>query len=306
MASVLIVDDSRADRRLADALLDKDGAITTAFAESGRDALEKMKGSLPDLVVTDLVMPEMDGLELVETVHKTYPLVPIILMTSRGSEETAVQALRKGAASYVPKRNLAHDLLDTVKRVLAMAGERRNLERVKGYLVESRHSFLLGTDPTLIAPLVLFLQERAVETLDMDEGELLQTGVALEEALINALHHGNLELDSRLRDEDYHAYFALFDERKATSPYRERKIQVNAIVSPESVSVTIRDEGPGFDPTDVPDPTDPSNIERGHGRGMLLMRTFMTEVAYNERGNEVTLVKVPSQRDSAASAVRGT
>jgi anti-sigma regulatory factor (Ser/Thr protein kinase) len=53
----------------------------------------------------------------------------------------------------------------------------------------------------------------------------------------------------------------------------------------------VRDEGPGFDPGGLPDPTDPANLERPCGRGLLLMKTFMDEVRYNDRGNEVTMRK---------------
>ena len=77
------------------------------YAENGREALTRLQEQAPDLVLTDLHMPEMDGLELVVEVRKSCPLVPIILMTAFGSEEIAIQALQKGAASYVPKRNLA-------------------------------------------------------------------------------------------------------------------------------------------------------------------------------------------------------
>jgi len=55
--------------------------------------------------------------------------------------------------------------------------------------------------------------------------------------------------------------------------------------------ITIGDEGPGFDPSKLPDPTDPANLEMASGRGILLMRTFMTDVHYNNNGNVVTLVK---------------
>jgi anti-sigma regulatory factor (Ser/Thr protein kinase) len=61
----------------------------------------------------------------------------------------------------------------------------------------------------------------------------------------------------------------------------------------------IRDEGPGFDPHKVPDPTDPENLERESGRGLLLMRSFMDSVAYNPTGNEVTLVKFPDSANGA-------
>ena len=52
---------------------------------------------------------------------------------------------------------------------------------------------------------------------------------------------------------------------------------------------TVRDEGPGFDPASLPDPTDPANLDRPCGRGLLLMRTFMDNVIFNDKGNEVTL-----------------
>jgi anti-sigma regulatory factor (Ser/Thr protein kinase) len=57
------------------------------------------------------------------------------------------------------------------------------------------------------------------------------------------------------------------------------------------VQIVIRDQGPGFDPTSLPDPTQPENLERAFGRGMLLISTFMDEVRHNEQGNEITMIK---------------
>ena len=54
---------------------------------------------------------------------------------------------------------------------------------------------------------------------------------------------------------------------------------------------TIRDQGPGFDPSSLPDPTAPENVGKVNGRGMFLIRTFMDEVRFNESGNEVTMIK---------------
>ena len=53
----------------------------------------------------------------------------------------------------------------------------------------------------------------------------------------------------------------------------------------------IRDEGPGFDPRTLPDPTDPENLLKPSGRGVMLIRTFMDAVAFNETGNEITMIK---------------
>jgi anti-sigma regulatory factor (Ser/Thr protein kinase) len=124
-----------------------------------------------------------------------------------------------------------------------------------------------------------------------DEADRTRIGVALEEALVNALYHGNLEVGSELRGEDDEAYRGLILERLNQPPYRDRRIHVEVKISRENAIFVIRDEGSGFDPSSLPDPTDPVNLEKASGRGLLLMRTFMDEVTYNDRGNAVILTK---------------
>ena len=87
------------------------------------------------------------------------------------------------------------------------------------------------------------------------------------------------------------AWEAAVNERRLSSPYKDRSIFVRTELSRQELSITIRDEGPGFDPRSLPDPTEPDNIESVCGRGVFLVRTFMDEVRYNDKGNEITLVK---------------
>jgi anti-sigma regulatory factor (Ser/Thr protein kinase) len=81
------------------------------------------------------------------------------------------------------------------------------------------------------------------------------------------------------------------EQRTAEAPYRNRQLQVTVDVSPTRGIFTIRDQGPGFDPRKLPDPTDPVNLEKVSGRGLLLMRTFMDDVQFNDTGNQVTMTK---------------
>lgn len=98
---ILVVDDSPVERVLVEGLLCKNPDYTVELAADGREALAAIAANPPDLVVTDLVMPEMDGLELVRTMRSRCPRIPAILMTAYGDESTAVEALEAGAASYV-------------------------------------------------------------------------------------------------------------------------------------------------------------------------------------------------------------
>ena len=113
---------------------------------------------------------------------------------------------------------------------------------------------------------------RLLTTYDFQANEVFAIQLAVEEALVNAMKHGN-EMD---RSKSVHVAFAL---------------------GPKEFRIRIRDEGQGFDPAEVPDPSTPENLERTSGRGHWLIRHYMHEVRYNETGNTVTLIR---KRSSAS------
>ncbi len=110
------------------------------------------------------------------------------------------------------------------------------------------------------------LIEEALQASAYSEHDIFSIKLALEEALVNAIKHGN-QMDP------------------------DKRVFVTYRVTRQRFEVRITDEGQGFNPADVPDPTDPDNIERACGRGLLLMRGFMTEVEYHGRGNVVSMAK---------------
>lgn len=102
--------------------------------------------------------------------------------------------------------------------------------------------------------------------------EMFGIHLALEEALVNAIKHGN-RLD------------------------RSKHVRIIYEINDTHFMIEIEDEGDGFDLGDVPDPTAEENLERPCGRGIMLMRSFMTAIEYNDRGNRVMMRKV--REDSA-------
>jgi len=105
-----------------------------------------------------------------------------------------------------------------------------------------------------------------LESEDFSREDVFSVHLAVEEALTNALSHGN---------------------RKDT----EKKIEVEYCVDSDKVEVSVGDEGEGFDPEAVPDPREGDNIYKNEGRGLLLMRSYMDVVEFNERGNKVRMVR---------------
>jgi hypothetical protein len=224
-------------------------------------------------------------------VRQRHPLVPVVLFTAHGSEEVASKALQGGAASYVPKKDVDRDLARTVAHVLAAAQVNRRRQRVLECVQELDCRMALDSDPVLVPLLIAHLQEHLVRMKLVDENGKIRVGVALEEALLNGLYHGNLELSSDLRQDDSEEFRRTAEERRRQPPYRERLLHVHVRLSPEEARFVIRDEGPGFDVGGLPDPTDPENLLKCSGRGLLLIRTFMDEVRHNDRGNEITLIR---------------
>ncbi len=108
---------------------------------------------------------------------------------------------------------------------------------------------------------------RQLENRNWLAHDLFGIRLAAEEALVNAIRHGNQS-----------------DEAK--------RVHISFKIGEDRLRLEIRDEGPGFDPSDVPDPTDDDNLEVPSGRGIMLMRNFMSFVEYNASGNCVVMEKV--------------
>ena len=293
---VLIVDDSPVDRQIVGGLLEMDPFIQVQYAVSGRDALDKISEDVPKLILTDLVMPEMDGLEFVKEVVARHSVVPVVLMTAHGSGSVAAEALRHGAASYIPKSQMADRLLGTVQRLLGMVRGQHNYERLVEYQQRIEYSFCLENKASLIDPIIGLVHDIASSARFSDARGRLQIAVALEQSLLNALYHGNLEISAdeltQARSQtETGSTSNLVSQRKSREPYCHRKIHIDIRVSKEEARFVIRDEGPGFDTDSVPDFNDPRVLEDAKGHGLVLMATFMDEVTFNSKGNEVVLVK---------------
>jgi len=291
MQTLLVVDDSRVDRRLVGGLLQKTGEYEVIYAENGRDALERLELDIPDAVLTDLQMPEMNGLELVQAIKSDYPLIPVLLMTAQGSEELAVEALRLGAASYVTKRRLGEDLISTIHQILEAASSNRGETRLLNRISSVETSYILPNETRLVHALSGQVRDTMRAMRIFPENDRLRISIAFEESLLNALYHGNLEVSSDLRYEDQTAYEDLARRRSLQEPYIDRQLYVDISLTQDAVRFSVRDEGSGFDPQTIPDPTAPEYLDRPNGRGMLLMKSFMDELTYSENGCHVTMMK---------------
>ena len=101
--AVLYIDDEMYHLEIAKTFLERSGECEVDTASSGKEALEKMKGKVYDAVVSDYMMPDMDGISLLKTVRKRHGLIPFIIYTGKGKEDVVIEALNNGADYYLRK-----------------------------------------------------------------------------------------------------------------------------------------------------------------------------------------------------------
>ena len=131
--------------------------------------------------------------------------------------------------------------------------------------LSSHHSIVLDSEPTaIVGACKKILSELTAN--DFGQEDVFAVHLAVQEAFVNALKHGN-KMDS------------------------SKKVRIDYCVSCDKVDISMTDEGPGFEPEEVPDPRCGENIYKANGRGLLLMRSYMDMVEYNEQGNCVHLVR---------------
>jgi len=117
MATILIIDDDDQLRKSFQKLLSEEG-YTAEGAASGEAGLEIIKDRLPDLVIVDIRLPGMNGLETFQTIHALEPKLPVIIMTAYGTTETAIEATKMGAFDYILKPFEIPDMLAVIKQAL--------------------------------------------------------------------------------------------------------------------------------------------------------------------------------------------
>ncbi len=243
-------------------------------------------------MVTDVRMPNRDGIALTTQIRSMQPSCPVIVMTGFGSEQAAVAALRAGASDYLVKPFQLKDMRLAVERACSLLRA-----HFADYLVEPalRHvesCLTIDNHPEMVGGVV----SHVLRTLTgfVSEPQMLGLRVALQEMLLNAMEHGNLNITSEEKSQALmdDTYEGLIEERRGLKEYRDRRVRLflEHNVRTGFIQIRIRDEGDGFDWKSVlRRRVDELPKSGASGRGIFLSKTMVSEVQYHGNGNEVAL-----------------
>ncbi len=285
---VLVVDDQDALRALLARMVERAG-FEAIEAKDGEEAVERFKEFTPIVVVSDIMMPKMDGLALLERIKQIDRSAAVILMTGLGNEEVLLRALRGGATNFFKK---PFNVGEMIQQISAVADYRREAARTTfstSFLEEETKRFRIPNGDDRYLPLInqVTLQLPSI----LPEEEILNLKIGIEEMIVNAVEHGNLGISfaEKAAAIEVGTLRQLMAER-VKSVGAEKFVTVASRLTRERFEITISDGGEGFDWRGLPG-VEAGNLLAYNGRGIFLTKIYFDEVRYNERGNEVTLVK---------------
>ncbi|MGB7925075.1 MAG: ATP-binding protein [Pyrinomonadaceae bacterium] len=262
---ILIVDDNDELRAVLEEALLELGHEVVATGDR-MEALSREDLDEFDLIISDLTDDADSGIELLSEIKRKCLLVPVVVSSEEAEHPNVVKAFKMGAANFLRQPYNKDELYGIVEKTLAY--KLRFVEDLQALpYVREKIDFELPSDIRLMNGVLHYLIDRVAKlgVINPDNSNLF---VALDEAFVNAVKHGNKNDPGKL-------------------------VRITAELSSREARFTVEDEGEGFNVQEIPDPRDPENLFKTSGRGVLLIYNIMDEVAYNARGNRLTMVKRP-------------
>tara|TARA_Y100001970_G_scaffold266920_1_gene356220 strand:+ start:371 stop:1258 length:888 start_codon:yes stop_codon:yes gene_type:complete len=266
-------------------------------ANDGEEALKIFQKEEIDGIFCVLTLPKLGGLELLNEVKSSSKTCPFVMICPHEDSENALDALQLGACDFLIKTIKNHDLQRTLDRVTNLTDGFNSGEYAKSYLLQETRTLEIGNDFEVINSIVAFISQDLTNYGILDKTQLFRMNVLLKEAIENAIFHGNLGMDSNIRRENSKLFYKTALQKRDLEPYKDRKVMINFEINTNSAKYVVRDEGKGFAHAELLDQLDPDNLLQIEGRGLVMIKNFMDEVFWNERGNEITMVRYRKRKN---------
>ena len=301
----LIVDLNRDARTTLCDVASSCGYVTSS-TDSRSHAMDVVTHQRPDLVMLDLSFPDGSAIDLLSDMRDIAPSLSVVVLSSKAGREhsgtrTFVWRHQLSSTNRLTKRELRF-VYDQVRQTLAAEHDAR---QALEFVVDRRTELTLDSNPDIVGRVVKFLIRDLRH--HFPGYDLPQTGIqlALFEALANAIEHGNLEITFEEKTEAMateQGVRGLIRERVGDDKYAGRSVHVLATYEPSAVHYTIRDEGPGFEPTgELSKPW--ADTTALHGRGLQLILHHMDSVSWNLDGNQIQMTRRFARRTPRKTAV---
>ncbi len=289
--NILLVDDDPSILSiLKDFLEMKNHEVVTAV--NGRRALDLVLAENNfDVVFSDIKMPEMDGLSLLEKMRNNNVQLPVILISGQGDLESSIRALKLGALDFILKPVYLKTLDEALQKIDTVLDAERETIIAQRFVKDQQLTLKCNSQLGHIRQIISYFSKQTKDICTNYNLDTNKLAICLQECLTNAIIHGNFGLDSKLKEADWAEFDRRIKECENDPSFSEKSVSILFQQTPTLMRFTVCDDGHGFNPNNLPDPTDPSSWLKLSGRGILFIRSYMDEVHWNDVGNQIVMSK---------------
>lgn len=286
---ILIVEDEEVNLRLMEGMLVHLGH-QLLLARSGKEALKKINKFQPDIVILDILMPKISGIEVLKHIRTKDTGTIVIMVTASNKEEHAIESLRLGANNYLKKPVNYDDLVPLIHKYNSAIQKKTTERQILNRMISKKLTMEIENDLQLIAKVAKYLANETSSIFSDDD--VLSVNIALLELLVNAFEHGNLGIDYTEKSKAIREKRLdhLYEERLADSRYNKRKIHIEFTLEKDFCEWIISDEGDGFDISHFSILSEDVR-DNEHGRGIFISKMHLDELEYLDNGKKVRALK---------------
>ena len=296
---ILIVDDEESILLMLSDYFTSLGYPVTTRANA-EEALEMIREkSKIALLITDIDLPGISGIDLLKIVRETEPGIPVVIITGLRTLDSAISAIKHGAYDFITKPFELGEVRKVVEKVLRYRSSSEKRRQIFKFTDAFSIKFDIPTNQLDASMAGEHFARFLLNTGFCKADEFHQFYVAFTETLINAVEHGNLELSSSIKEDDFEK-IKLFEELRSSRlkdpHYGKRRVSITFLYNQDCFSLTVTDQGKGFNWREyVTDKNQFFHVSaKPYGRGFMLIHHVIDEVYFNEAGNSITLVKSKS------------
>lgn len=287
---VLVLEDDDFSRKYFLNIVEREG-YTCKVAANGKIGYDIYKDFIPQVIICDIQMPEVDGLQFLEKIKTENSKAIVIMATAFESEEYAIKALELGANNYLKKPVYPEDLVRLLKKYKNIVEEHKVFDNL--IIDTEKIEFIkhFNSDMRSVPVIVDYLMQYIKDAFEDSDKIGLELGLA--ELITNAVEHGNLNITYAEKSEalENDKLADLVADRLSNPEIANKTVKVEFMLNEELCRWTITDQGEGFDWENVQNPLLDEGVEKLHGRGIFISRFQFDEMQYLGKGNSVRIMK---------------
>ncbi len=267
----------------------------TLQSETGMQGIANFKRFSPDIVLTDIRLPDINGDEVVKKIKEINSSVPIIIMTAYSDQNIITEAMKNGAVDLIKKPFKSKDLKALITKIETFY-KKNKIAHNKNIIQWQKIHYRLSNDINLVPNITNDIFNK-IDYMDDNSSFLI---LGLQEIIINAIEHGNLEINYQEKQRllnSKNLYDNLLRERAKDKRFCNRYIDIKVFSTPDYLEIEIKDQGKGFDLSSIPNPKIVDNFFKESGKGILLAMKIFDKIKYNKKGNGVILYKFNSKEE---------